>query len=202
MKIIATVGLVLLASVSGWAQITSPVQAVPLPVFNGGSNTVLDGSGDLFIFESGRSTTGVTITGLRHSFYPPQTQVSVLRAGSSTTSETYTNTSIQVIGTGTSAIYAIATVYTISGTTVTSSQSLIAILPGQPLPASLSGFPSQTLSSRAEVKLGPSDYISVVTESAATSTTAATRTATVYHFVPNGGGTFGSFTQVSSGTLP
>ncbi|PYS02399.1 MAG: hypothetical protein DMG16_09490 [Acidobacteria bacterium] len=65
---------------------------------------------------------------------------------------------------------------------------------GQALPASLSGFASFALTSPAVAKVGPSDYIALVTQDR-TSTTAS-RTATVVHF----NGT--SFDSMSSGILP
>jgi len=86
-------------------------------------------------------------------------------------------------------------VYTVSGTSVTSTSTLIAIKGGQALPAALSGFPSLALTSPVDARVGPSDYISLITEPDQTSTTTA-RTARVVHF----NGT--SFDSTSSGTLP
>ncbi len=96
-------------------------------------------------------------------------------------------------------IYALATVFTVSGTTLTSTESLIAIKPGQSLPAALSGFPSLALTPPVEARVGASDYIALVTVTAATpssGSTTTTRTASVVHF--NGA----SFDLISSGTLP
>jgi hypothetical protein len=69
--------------------------------------------------------------------------------------------------------------------------NLIAINLSQTLPAALSAsaFPTLPLTSAVDPRVGPSDYISLVTET-------ATRTATVVHFVN------GSFVTVSSGPLP
>jgi hypothetical protein len=109
------------------------------------------------------------------------------------------NARIEVLGTGTSAIFAIATTYTVSGTTVTTGQSLIAIKGGQTLPAALSGFPTLALTSPVQAKVGSNDYISLITETApaaGSTTTTPTRTAQVVHF--NGS----SFDVTSSGTLP
>jgi len=103
---------------------------------------------------------------------------------------------IRVIGTGTGVIYALATVFTVSGTTLTSTESLIAIKPGQSLPAALSGFPSLALTSPVEARVGASDYIALVTVTAGSDPTTPTRTARVVHF--NGA----SFDVISSGTLP
>jgi len=196
MKTITTIAFLLLISMSGWAQVTLPV---PLPPISyGGGNAVLDSNGDLFVFNSVRSTAGVTITGLRRSFYAPQTTVTMQVPGTrgNIQTVTYDNTSIQVIGTGTAAIYAIATVYSVSGTTLTTAQSLIAFVAGQALPAALSGLHPYVLTAPVEAKVGPSDYISLVTQTAATSATPSTRTANVVHFDGI------SFHVVSTGTLP
>src|SRR5262249_76800 len=112
---------------------------------------------------------------------------------------TYANTSIQPIGAGSSAIYAIATTYTISGTTVTTTQSLIAIKAGQSLPAAISGFPSFALTSPTEARLGSSEYIALVPATAGNSTSSTptvVRPPKVVHFNGN------SFDVTSSGTLP
>jgi hypothetical protein len=80
-------------------------------------------------------------------------------------------------------------------------QSLIAIKANQTLPAALSGFPTFALSGNFDARVGPSDYIALVTEPErqrppATTTTTAPRTEQVVHF----NGT--SFETTSSGTLP
>jgi len=191
-------GLALLLSTSGWAQTTTTT-----PFFQEGS-TVVDDAGNLVVLDAGRSTTGVTVTGLRRTFFAPQTRVTVQRPGTTGNTQTVTyDAAIRVIGVGNSAIYAIATVYAVSGTTLTTTQSLIAIKAGQTLPAALSGFPSLALTSPVEVRVGGSDYIAVVSEPArntssttTTTTTTTTRTAQVVHF--NGS----SFDTTSSGTLP
>src|SRR3989442_5422882 len=168
-------GLALLVSTSGVAQTTTAI-----PFYQEGS-AVLDGAGNLVVLDAGRSTTGVTVTGLQHTFFAPQTRVTFQHPGTTKNIETATyDGAIRVIGVGSSAIYAIATVYTVSGTTVTTTSSLIAIKAGQALPASLSGFPSFALTSHSAAKLGPSDYIALVTQDR-TSTTMS-RTATVVHF--------------------
>jgi len=195
MKLITTICLVLLVTMSGWAQMP-----VGTPLGSRGGNTVVDGGGALVVFDFLRSSTGVTVTGLRHSFYAPQTRVTIQSPGTTGNVQTVTyDGEIRVIGTGTGVIYAIATVFTVSGTTVTSTESLIAIKPGQSLPAALSGFPSLALTSPVEARVGASDYIALVTVTAATSSsgsTTRTRTASVVHF--NGA----SFDVISSGTLP
>ncbi len=185
MRIILTIGIALILSTSGWAQMTPA-----MPIYQGGS-TFLDSAGNLAVFDFERSTTGVTITGLRHSFYAPQTRVTVQHPGTTGNIQTVTyDANLRVIGAGESAIYAIATVYTVSGTTLTTTQGLIAIKPGQTLPAALSGFPSLALTSAVEARVGPSDYIVLL------SRTTTTRTAQVVHF----NGT--SFDTTSTGTLP
>src|SRR5207248_8628339 len=104
-----------------WAQTTTAI-----PFYQEGS-TVLDGAGNLVVFDAGRSTTGVTVTGLRHSFFAPQTRLTVQRPGTTGNIQTATyDAAIRVIGVGNSAIYAVATVYTVAGTTLTTTQSLIA----------------------------------------------------------------------------
>jgi hypothetical protein len=184
-----TVCLALVLSMSGFAQTTTTTTATAL--YREG-NTIVDGSGNLAVFDPGRSTTGVTISGVRHSFYAPMTRVTVQHPGTTGNVQTVQyNGALQVIGVGSAAIYAIATVYTVTGTAVTTAQSLIAIKLGQALPAALSGFPALALTSRIDTRVGPSDYISLVTDPDNT-----TRTATVVHF----NGT--SFDTVSSGTLP
>jgi hypothetical protein len=197
MKVLTTIGFVLLMSMTGLAQNPGFPQGPGGPSFRGG-NSVVDSGGNLLVIALGRGTTGVTVTGLQHSFYPPQTVVTVQHPGTTgnVQSVTYANTALQVVGVGSSAIYAIATVYTPSGTTVTTTESLIAIKAGQALFPAITSFSSFALASRAEVKGDSSDYISLLTQTAATSTTPATRTATVVHF----NGT--SFDTISSGTLP
>jgi hypothetical protein len=193
MKLLTTIGLILLISMGSWAQ-------VGVPVFRGAGNAVLDSAGNLVVFDPTQSTTGVTVTGLRRTFYPPETRVTVQSPGTSGNVQTVTyNARIEVLGTGTSAIFAIATTYTVSGTTVTTGQSLIAIKGGQTLPAALSGFPTLALTSPVQAKVGSNDYISLITETAPAAgltTTTPTRTAQVVHF--NGS----SFDVTSSGTLP
>jgi hypothetical protein len=187
MKVIMTMGMALLFSVSGWAQTTSTTA-----MYREG-NTIVDGSGNLAVLDLGRSTTGVTITGQRHSFFAPKTRITVQHPGPATTGNPQTveyDGVLQVIGSGT-AVYAIATVYTVSGTAVTTSQSLIAIDLSKQLPAALSGFPALALTSQVDARVGPNDYISLVTDP-----DSAKRTATVVHFVG------GAFAPVSSGPLP
>ncbi len=192
MKLMTTIGLVLLVSMSSWAQMP-----VGIPLGSRGGNVVVDGGGALVVFDSLRSSTGVTVTGLRHSFYAPQTRVTIQSPGTTGNVQTVTyDGEIRVIGTGTGVIYVIATVFTVSGTTLTSTESLIAIKPGQSLPAALSGFPSLALTSPVEARVGASDYIALVTVTASSDSTTATRTARVVHF--NGA----SFDVISSGTLP
>ena len=193
MKVLTTIGLVLLISVSGFGQTAAPV-------FRGIGTAVVDSAGNLVIFDSGRSGTGVTLTGVPRSFFSPETRITIQSPGTTGNIQTVTyNAGIQVIGTGSSAIFAIATAYTVSGTTVTTTQSLIAIKAGQALPTAVSGFPSLALTFPVEARLGPSDYIALVSETApaagSTSTTPV-RTAQVLHF--NGS----SFDVTSSGTLP
>jgi hypothetical protein len=184
MKVMMTIGLALLISVSGWAQTTTATAVYQE------RNIVVDGSGNLAVFDSGRSTTGVTITGLRHSFYTPKTRITIQHPGTTGNTQTVAyDGALQVIGTSNTAIYAIATVYTVSGTTVTTTQSLIAIDLSKALQPALSAFPAFPLTSPVDANVGPNDYISLVTDQ-------ATRTATVVHFVS------GSFATVSSGTLP
>jgi hypothetical protein len=197
MKVLTTIGFVLLMSTTGLAQNPGSPQGPGALPFRGG-NSVVDNAGNLVVLDLGRSGTGVTVTGLQHSFYPPQTRVTVQRPGTTGNVQTvtYDNASLQVIGVGPSAIYAIATVYNVSGTTVSSSESLIAIKAGQPLPAAISGFPSSALTARTQAKGDSSDYIALVIQTAATSTNPAARTASVVHF--NGA----SFDVVSSGMLP
>ena len=189
MRMILKIGLALMLPMSAWAQTTAT------SIYRAG-HAVVDSAGNLVVFDEGRSTTGVTITGARHSFYAPVTRVTVQHPGTTGNIQTVSyDAELQFIGVGTSAIYAIATVYTVSGTTVTAASSLIAIKAGQALPASLSGFPSLALTSPVDATVGPSDYIGLVTEPDRTSTTTA-RTARVVHF----NGT--AFDSTSSGTLP
>ena len=186
---ILKVALALILPISASAQTTDTA------VFRGG-HAVVDTAGNLIVFDEGRSTTGVTITGLRHSFFAPVTRVTVQRPGSTGNIQTVGyNADLQFIGVGSSAVYAIATVFTVSGTTLTTTTSLIAIKAGQALPAALSGFPTLALTSPVDARVGPSDYIALITEPDRTSTTTA-RTAQVVHF----NGT--SFDSTSSGTLP
>src|SRR5580693_7047179 len=107
MKVMMTIGLALLISVSGWAQTTTATA-----VFQE-RNIVVDGSGNLAVFDSGRSTTGVTITGLRHSFYTPKTRITIQHPGTTGNTQTVQyDGALQVIGTSSTAIYAIATANT------------------------------------------------------------------------------------------
>jgi hypothetical protein len=80
---------------------------------------VIDNVGNLVVFDPGRSTTAVTINNGR-SFYAPATRITVQHHGSTGNIQTVTyDADVRVIGVGTAAIYALATVYTVSGTTVT-----------------------------------------------------------------------------------
>jgi len=194
MRTILILTCVALSAVNVWAQTSTDV-------FQNGP-TVLDGAGNLVIFDPGRSTTGVTITDGRRSFYPPKTRITVQHPGSTANLQTVTyDADVRVVGVGATAIYAIVTVYSVSGTTVTSTQSLIAIKANQALPAALSGFPTLALTGNLDARVGPSDYIALITEPerqrppAVTAPTAA-RTAQVVHF----NGT--SFETTSTGTLP
>src|ERR1051326_4009536 len=143
MKVLTTIGLVLLMSMSGWAQ-------TAVPVFRGVGNAVVDNAGDLVVFDSGRSSSGVTLTGFPRSFFLPETRITIQLPGSGAPQTVTYNAGIQVLGTGNSAIYAIAIAYTASGTTVTTTRTLIAIKSGQALPADLSGFPSFALTRSEE----------------------------------------------------
>ena len=191
MRVIAALGLALMLTVSGLAQTTTSST-----YFDGGS--VVDSAGNLYVFDYGRSTTGVTITGLRHSFYAPKTRITVQRAGTGNTQTVEYDGSLRVIGVGNGAVYAVATAFTVSGTTLTTADSLIAIKSTLPAGPALSGFASFSLTSGIDARVGPSDYISLVTEPdrSPSSTTTTARTAKVLHF----NGT--AFEVVSSGTLP
>src|SRR5262249_1366783 len=112
MRVIAAMGFLLLLSVSGLAQTTTASAASAEGV------SVLDNSGNLYVFDYGRSATAVTVTGLRRSFFAPKTRVTVQRPGSSGNTQTVEfDGEIRVVGAG-SAVFAIATVFNISGTTV------------------------------------------------------------------------------------
>ena len=187
MRVMAAICFALLLSVTGFAESTTTPTA-----FFGEGNALLDSSGNLIVVEEGRSTTGVTITGLRHSFYMPLTMISVISKGASTPTTVQFNGSVQVIGVGDSAIYAIGTTYTVSGTTLTTAQSLIAITASLPAGPALTGFPSFALTSPVDARVGPSDYISIISQPSGSTA----RTATVLHFAS------GAFSQVSSATLP
>jgi len=191
MRVIAALGLALMLTVSGVAQTTTSTY------FDGGS--FVDSAGNLYVFDYGRSTTGITITGQRHSFYAPKTRITVQRVGTGNTQTVEYDGSLRVIGVGNGAVYAIATAFTVSGTTLTTADSLIAIKSTLPAGPALSGFPSFSLTSGIDARVGPADYISLVTEpdrSPSSTTTTTARTAKVLHF--NGSG----FEVVSSGTLP
>jgi hypothetical protein len=190
MRVIAAFGLALLLSLSGFAQTTTTTTATA--VYQEG-NTFLDSSGNLIAIDQGRSTTGVTVTGIRHSFIAPKTRITVIPRGATVPSATIEyDGSIQVIGVGSSAVYAIATTYTVSGTTLTAGQSLIAIKPSLPAGPALTGFASLSLTSPVEARAGQQDdLITLISQSSNSA-----RTASVVHF--NGS----SFEQVSSGTLP
>lgn len=196
MKVIAAIGLTLTLSMSGLAQTTATA------VYQNGA-TVLDSAGNLLVVDQGRSTSGVTITGLRHSFFAPKTRITIVPRGATSPSASVEyDAAIRVIGVGTSAIYAIATVYTVSGTTVTTTQSLIAIKTTLPAGPALSGFTSFNLASAVEARVGENDYISLMTEPnrgpvpTSMTTTTTARTVTVLHFSGS------SFDTASSATLP
>jgi len=194
MRTILILTCVALSAINVWAQTSTEI-------FQNGPG-VLDGAGNLVIFDPGRSTTGATITDARRSFYPPKTRITVQHPGSSANLQTVTyDADVRVVGVGATAIYALVTVYTGSGTTLTSTQSLIAIKANQALPAALSGFPTMVLTGNLDARVGPSDYIALVSEPErprppAVTTTTAARTAQVVHF----NGT--SFETTSTGTLP
>jgi hypothetical protein len=184
MRLIMLIGFTLIVSVIGLAQ-------APTSEFYEDGTSILDSSGNLFVFDFGRSTTGATVTGLRHTFYAPNTRVTVQRPGTTGIQTVEFDGALHVIGAGNGAIFAIATVYTVSGTTLTASQSLIAIRPTLPTGPSLTGFTSFNLNGPVEARLGASDNISLISFTPPTS-----RTAQVVHF----NGT--SFEVISSGTLP
>src|SRR5262245_5382811 len=145
MRVIVAISLALVLSLSGLAQ------GISGPVGDRGGNSILDASGNLFVFDFSRSTTGVTITGLRQSFYAPKTEVTVQKPGTTGNIQTVEyDASLQVIGTSNSAVYAIATVYAVSGTTLSATQSLIAIKSTLPAGPALSGFASLSLPSAVE----------------------------------------------------
>src|SRR5437868_14197723 len=101
MKVLTTIGLVLLTVMTGFAQSPGFAQGLgPVPSRPG--NSVVDSAGNLVVFDVGRSTTGVSVTGLQHSFYPRQTTITVQRPGTTGNVQTvtYDNTGIQVIGVG------------------------------------------------------------------------------------------------------
>lgn len=186
MRVMAAICFALLLSVSGFSQTTTTTATA---VFDQG-NAFIDANGNFIFIEQGRSTTGVTITGMRHSFYMPETQITVLPKGGSTATTVEYNASVQVIGVG-SAVYAIATTYTVSGTTLSTAQSLIAITASLPAGPALTGFPTFALTSPVDAHVGPADFISIISQPSGSS-----RTATVVQF----NGT--AFGPVSSGTLP
>jgi len=74
MRLIMLIGFTLIVSVTGLAQ-------APTSEFYEDGTSILDSSGNLFVFDFGRSTTGATVTGLRHTFYAPNTRVTVQRPG-------------------------------------------------------------------------------------------------------------------------
>jgi hypothetical protein len=193
MRFVMMIGLAAILSVSGLAQ-TATTE------FYEDGNSILDSSGNLYVFDFGRSTTGVTVTGLRHTFYAPKTRVTVQRPGTTGNIQTVEyDAALHVIGASDGTVFAIATVYTVSGTTLTASQSLIAIRANLPSGPSLSGFTSFNLTGPVEARVGPGDYISLITlpDGRANSTATATpRTAQVVHFT----GT--AFEVTSSGSLP
>ena len=184
MRVMMTIGLALLFAVSGLPQATTATA-----VFQE-RNIVVAGSGNLVVFDTGHSTTGVTITGQRHSFYTPITQITI--QGKSSTQTVQYNGALQVIGVG-SAIYAIATTYTVSSTNaLTTTQSLVAIDPAKSLPAGPAlSFPSFALTSTVDASVGPNDFISLVSDPDNTA-----RTATVVQFAS------GAFSTFSTGKLP
>src|ERR1700730_11365949 len=102
MRAIMTVGFALLISVSGWAQTTTATAVYQE------RNIVVDGSGNLGVFDSGRSTTGVTITGLRHSFFSPKTRITIQHPGTTENTQTVEyDAALKVIGTSNTAVYAV-----------------------------------------------------------------------------------------------
>src|SRR5438874_4308161 len=126
MRTILILTCVVLMSMNAGAQTTTQV-------FQNGPG-VLDNAGNLVIFDPGRSTTSVAINNGR-SFYSPETRIIVQHPGSTGNIQTVIyGAEIRVIGVGTAAIYALATVYTVSGTTITSTESLIAIKANLALP--------------------------------------------------------------------
>jgi hypothetical protein len=193
MRLMMMIGLAFILSVPGLAQTTTSE-------FYDDGNSILDSSGNLFVFDFGRSTTGVTVTGLRRTFFAPKTRVTVQKPGTTGNIKTVEyDAALHVIGVGNGAVFAVATVYTVSGTTLTASQSLIALRADLPAGPSLSGFTSFNLTGPVEARLGPSDNISLVLlpdSRANSSETTTSRTAQVVHF----NGT--SFEIISSGTLP
>jgi hypothetical protein len=187
MRAMTAFGLMLLLSMSGLAQSSTATS-----VYQDGS-AFIDSSGNLIVIDNGHSTTGVTITGQRHSFFAPKTRITILSKGATAPSTTIEyDGSLQVIGAGSSAIYAIATTYTVSGSTLTMSQNLIAIRSSLPAGPALAGFPSFSLTGQVEARAGQSDdFIWLTSRSSASS-----RTVQVLHFT----GT--AFETASSGTLP
>lgn len=189
MRILAAMGLALVLALV--LAVSGPAQSTATAVFQEG-NAIVDGSGNLIVISPGRSTTGVTITGLRRSFFEPMTRITVVPKGATSGTTVEYNGSLQVVGIGPSAVYAVATTYTVSGSTLTTSQSLIAIRPSLPAGPALTGFPSFAVSSLIEARGGSSDFVSLITEP----NNSSPRTAAVVQFVG------GAFAQISSATLP
>src|SRR5437588_132436 len=100
MKSITAIYLILFASLSMFAQ-SGPSAAPAAPADFRGENVIVAGAGNLIVFDFGHSSTGVTITGLRHSFFAPQTRITIETPGTTGNIQSVTyDAGIQVIGTG------------------------------------------------------------------------------------------------------
>lgn len=209
MRLIASVGLsLILAGVAGAQTTTTTTTSTSPTTIYDTSASVMDSFGNLVVIDSGATFSVSTSTSGRPFRGPstPSTRITVIQPGGAAPMTQVYNASIQLVGAGQFAVYAVEQSSSTTGSTVTQSQNLIAINPQVTLPSATSGFPSWAITTRAQVQLdyanSKADYISIVDLPAVqlpNSSTPAARNAVVVQFT---GGANGNFVKVSGGALP
>ncbi len=132
------------------------------------TTSVLDSSGDLYIFESGSTIAAMTTTTSMTSTMPqrgprlPKTRITLLRPTGAAQTAEY-DASFRVVGVGSLAVYAEVSAYSQTAAGYSSTHMLVAIPLNQTLPGLLSALPSMQLTGASNVTLGPADYLAITT---------------------------------------
>jgi hypothetical protein len=132
-----------------------PMPPVPFPY--GTSVSAIDQFGNLLVFDT-VYTYVAPVPGQPVTPSAPMTRITVVPGSGQGTPLTkeYPATTVQILGTGQQAVYAIAYSYTISNGKLTNTRTLVAIdvgSAGVSLPDKFSGFPPASLLPRGDAKL-------------------------------------------------